>query len=55
MLEDELEIPEPFDSVTFSGEFRIRMSKSLHRRLAIRSKEEEISMNQYCIYLLSKA
>jgi len=55
MLEDDQEIPEPFDSVTFSGEFRIRMPKSLHRRLAIRSKEEGISMNQYCIYLLSRA
>ena len=54
MLEDDQEIPEPFYSVTFSGEFRIRMPKSLHRRLAIRSKEEGISMNQYCLYLLSK-
>ncbi|MFA6663841.1 MAG: toxin-antitoxin system HicB family antitoxin, partial [Lachnospiraceae bacterium] len=28
--------------------------KSLHRSLSEHSKEEGISMNQYCVYLLSR-
>ena len=35
------------------SQIRLRMSKSLHKLLAERSKQEDISMNQYCIYLLS--
>ena len=31
-----------------------RLPKSLHRLLAQRSDEEGVSMNQYCVYLLSK-
>ena len=38
----------------YSGQFKIRMPRSLHRDLAEHSKKEGISMNQYCIYLLSK-
>ena len=52
-LEDGDEIPEPNGKVNYSGQFKIRMPKSLHKRLAEQSKAEGISMNQYCIYLLS--
>ena len=56
-LEDGDEIAEP-ESVTdlsdYSGQFKIRMPKTLHRSLVINAKKEGISMNQYCIYLLSK-
>lgn len=38
----------------YSGQFKLRMPKSLHRSLAEHSKKEGISMNQYCVYLLSK-
>ena len=36
------------------GQFKLRMPKSLHHSLAIHARKEGISMNQYCIYLLSK-
>lgn len=53
-LEDGVEIQEPDSLENYSGQFKIRMPKSLHRSLAEHSKEEGISMNQYCVYLLSK-
>ncbi len=52
-LESDGIIPEPFSANDYSGQFRLRVPKSLHKLLAERSKEEGISMNQYCIYLLS--
>lgn len=54
-LESGAPIPEPFDAEQYSGQFRLRVPKSLHKMLAERSKQEGISMNQYCIYLLSQA
>ena len=53
-LEDGLPVPEPVCAGDFSGQFKLRMPKSLHWRLAQRSREEGVSMNQYCVYLLSK-
>ena len=52
-IEDKIVIPEPDDS-TYSGQFKLRIPKSLHRSLAEHSKREGISMNQYCVYLLTK-
>lgn len=53
-LEDGIEIAEPNEPATYSGQFKLRIPKSLHKSLAEHSKAEGISMNQYCIYLLSK-
>jgi len=53
-LESEYEIPEPNILENYSGQFKLRLPKSLHKELAERSKQEGISMNQYCLYLLSK-
>ena len=53
-LEDGISIPNPASKEEFSGQFKLRLPKSLHRTLAQRSKEEGVSMNQYCVYLLSK-
>ncbi|MBQ1826683.1 MAG: toxin-antitoxin system HicB family antitoxin, partial [Erysipelotrichaceae bacterium] len=36
------------------GQFKLRIPKTLHKRLADQAKLEGISMNQYCVYLLSK-
>ena len=55
MIEEGKKIPAPFDAEEYSGQFRLRMPKSLHKHLAERSREEGISMNQYCIYILSQA
>lgn len=52
-LEEGDEIPEPSNIGEYSGQFKIRMLKGLHKKLAEHSKQEGISMNQYCIYLLS--
>ena len=53
-LEEGLAIPEPDDLDDYSGQFKLRIPKSLHRSLAEHSKREGISMNQYCLYLLSR-
>jgi len=53
-IEDGVEIKEPSEQSVYSGQFKLRLPKSLHRTLAEHAKSEGISMNQYCIYLLSK-
>lgn len=53
-LEDGVSIPEPARLEDYSGQFKLRLPKSLHKQLAQRSSEEGVSMNQYCVYLLSK-
>ncbi len=53
-LEDGVDIPEPVSEGEYSGQFKLRMPKSLHKSLAEHSKAEGISMNQYCLYLLTK-
>lgn len=53
-LEDGIKIPEPTQELEYSGQFKLRLPKSLHKRLAQKSREEGVSMNQYCVYLLSK-
>ena len=53
-LADGVSIPEPARLEDFSGQFKLRLPRSLHRALAIRSDEEGVSMNQYCLYLLSR-
>ena len=53
-IEDKIDIAEPVNLDEYSGQFKLRIPKSLHRRLAERSKEEGVSMNQYCVYLLSQ-
>lgn len=53
-LEDGITINEQRDLGGYSGQFKLRIPKSLHKSLAEHSKIEGISMNQYCVYLLSK-
>ncbi len=53
-LEDGIEIRDPNSLEDYSGQFKLRIPRSLHRSLAEHSKKEGISMNQYCVYLLSK-
>lgn len=53
-LEEGISIPEPNGDDQYSGQFKLRLPKSLHRELAEESRREGISMNQYCLYLLSK-
>lgn len=53
-LEDSESIPEPQSLDSYSGQFKLRIPKSLHRSLAEHARKEGISMNQYCVYLLSR-
>ncbi len=53
-LEERVSIPEPMAMKEYSGQFKLRIPKSLHRSLAEHAKAEGISMNQYCLYLLSR-
>lgn len=53
-LEDGVRIAEPDSLDNYSGQFKLRLPKSLHRSLAEHARNEGISMNQYCVYLLAK-
>ncbi len=53
-LEEGIQVQEPDSQEDYSGQFKLRIPKSLHRALAEQSRREGISMNQYCVYLLSK-
>ena len=53
-MEEGITIPEPVSEEEYSGQFKLRIPKSLHRSLAEHARQEGISMNQYCVYLLSR-
>ena len=52
-LENGFEVPLPVGCEDFSGKFVVRIPKSLHYKLAIKAKEEGVSLNQYALYKLS--
>jgi len=52
-IEDGIPIPEPGRIGEYSGQFKLRLPKSLHKTLTEKARQEGISMNQYCLYLLS--
>ncbi len=53
-LEEGLLIPEPDpDEEDYSGKFVVRIPKSLHRELSQRAKQNNVSLNQFVIFLLS--
>lgn len=49
MQEDGEQIPEPFSLCQFSGEFRVRMPPEKHRKIAIESSLQGVSMNQFIV------
>ena len=53
-IDSGIEIYEPDSLKDYSGQFKLRIPRSLHRTLAEHSRGEGISMNQYCVYLLSR-
>lgn len=53
-LEDGVHIYEPKTEEEYSGQFKLRIPKILHKQLAEKAKQEGISMNQYCLYLLAQ-
>lgn len=53
-IEDGMEIPCIGNSDSYSGQFKLRLPKSLHKQLAEDARKDGISMNQYCVYLLAQ-
>lgn len=48
-------IPEPdLEEPAYSGQIRLRMPKSLHRKLALRAEQEGVSLNQWMVSLLER-
>ncbi|MCL2018768.1 MAG: type II toxin-antitoxin system HicB family antitoxin [Oscillospiraceae bacterium] len=46
-------IPEPKAVSDFPDNFKLRLPKTLYKQLSINASAEGVSMNQYCLYLLS--
>ena len=45
--------PEPLSAREFSGEFRLRVPKDLHRKLAVEAERNRTSLNTYCVRKLA--
>ena len=52
-LRDGDHVPEPKTVEDCPDSFKLRLPKSLYRQLSINARAEGVSMNQYCLYLLS--
>ena len=53
-MEEQIEIPEPKRVEQCPNSFKLRLPKSLYFDLSHSAKREGVSMNQYCLYLLSQ-
>ncbi len=53
-IEEHIKIAEPESAQSYSGQFKLRIPKTLHKTLVEDSKKEGVSMNQYCVYILAK-
>lgn len=49
MKEEGEDISEPYSLHKFSGEFRVRMPPEKHRKIAIESSLQGVSMNQFIV------
>src|SRR5947209_899360 len=47
--------PEPATQDRFSGQFRLRLPKSLHATLSAHAEEDGVSLNTFIVHLLSEA
>lgn len=52
--EDGCELPKPYLLEPFSGQTRLRLSKSLHASLSKEAKREGVSLNTYILSILSE-
>ena len=56
-LEDKMDIPEPVSNSKIEDvptQYKLRIPRSLYTSLREHAQQEGISMNQYCVYLLTK-
>jgi predicted RNase H-like HicB family nuclease len=54
-LEEGWDLPAPLSAPAYSGQFRVRLPKSLHAWLAEKAAAEDVSLNTLVIHLLSRA
>lgn len=52
--EDEYELPKPETSKRFSGQFRLRLPRSLHASLSEEADREGVSLNTHINHILSE-
>jgi predicted HicB family RNase H-like nuclease len=50
----EEKVPEPISERKFSGKLQIRIPPELHRQLAIRAAEENVSLNRYISHKVAR-
>lgn len=48
-------IPEPLSERIYSGKFMVRVTKDLHRRLALEAAEQQVSLNRLVSDRLARA
>jgi antitoxin HicB len=48
-LHDGKALPKPSSGQSYSGTFRVRMSKTMHAQIAARAKEEGVSLNLFVV------
>lgn len=56
-LEQGIPIPEPVEEdeeKEYSGKFVLRIPSELHRYLSFEARKNKTTLNQYCLYLLTK-
>jgi predicted HicB family RNase H-like nuclease len=49
MQEHGEDVPEPISERTYSGKFNLRLGEKLHREVALRAAEENLSINQWVV------
>jgi antitoxin HicB len=54
LAEDGLQPPKPQILSSFSGQIRVRMPRTLHRKLAGRARMEDVSLNTLIVSLLAQ-
>lgn len=53
--EFKMKIPEPIPEKRFSGSFNVRVPKDVHRQLAMKAAEENVSLNHLVSQILGRA
>ena len=43
------DVPEPISERSYSGKFNLRLGEKLHREVALRAAEENLSINQWVV------
>jgi predicted RNase H-like HicB family nuclease len=55
LLDDGLEVPEPFETREFSGRLQLRLNPELHRRATALATQEGVSLNRWLSAAVARA